>query len=793
MKLILYEIKKVISQKVFITILVLSILLNGFILVYTQLSKPDNFKLTNAESYSETLSEYSALPTDKAIEKVNDRLLAYEILSCFQELATADDEELANIIMESLKDYQKNSPNAYAQAEKMSKSNDNNLEEMAILQDISAQLSYIKSYPAFINEMNDRAETQSKAKLFSDENSFSYKNLFKTAEDYQGLKNAELQIGKNSTVLAVGEFKITDYLLIAIAFLICVYLFSTEKEKGLYNLVRSTSKGRFATIISKLTALAFLTIVIAVIFTALNFAVTSCMYGADSLNIKVQSFSEFRNCILDLTVWQYYLIFIGSKAIALLAFSLIFALIFICFSSAGAKYICCGIVIGVQYLLYAFIPSDSPINFLKYINIFYFADSQQLLSCYLNLNIFGYAVNIFSITISVVLFIVLACSLIISILFVMKNQEVKASRLSVLQKNFKTKFFRINGSTSLFKAEIFKYLVQNKFALLFIALVCFSIFNCLGKEEYVYSSQSDVIYKSHMEYLSGEITPEKEHYISEKEQYVVKLEEKLNDPELSSGMFDVISNIIENETQALQRINSQYDRIKALEKTDPNANFIDENIYSRFILNPQREWLNFVFICLLIIIAIPIIYTSEYKNNVINLIRPSQKGKLRLWLCKLLTGGLAALVLFICVYTPYLIRFINGFGTKDFATSVRSIGIFENSMGLSVIGAFVLETITYLFIAIGVLSVVILISVFIENNLVSMLMSSVVVLIPCILINTNEKIRIGQIFCENLQLAFWLIILICILLASLLLVLSGCKFTRTKLFLRRGIYGIKNI
>jgi hypothetical protein len=528
-----------------------------------------------------------------------------------------------------------------------------------------------------------------------------------------------------------------------------------------------------------------LSFAVSVVFTVLDFAVASCIYGFDSFNVSMQSFSEFRNCILDVKVWQYYLIYIVSKALTVLAFSVIFALIFVCVSSAFVKYISGAVVVGVEYVLYAFIPTDSPISFLKFINIFYFVDSQQLLSKYLNLNIFGEAVNIFTVALITLAVIFIVASLIVSMTFVMKNQQKKTSRVSGLTVKFKTRFFKINGSTNLLRGEVFKYLVQNKLAILFVLLIGFSVFNCFESEEYIYSSQSDVIYKGYMQYLEGEITPEKEKYISEREEYIAKLEEKLEDSDLSEGMADVISNMIEIESEALNKVQSQYQRIKELSKTDSNAKFIDENIYSRFIFNSQREWLNLVFLGLLIIISSPILYTCEYKNNVINLIRPNKKGKLRLWLCKLSIGAVATVLAFACVYVPYLVRFINSFGTSSFATSLQSVGLFENATGVTVIGAFVVEMVAYFFLALLIMAVVTFISVFLENNLVSMLMSSVVVLIPCIMINGSESARVGQMFSGNWQMIFAIIVIACILVISALWLLSGIKFTRTKLSLKK--------
>lgn len=779
MKLTLYEIKKVISQKVFITILVLSLLMNGFILSYTQLNKSDNYKLSHTKSYSEALSEYSSLSTDKATQKVKDKLLAYEILSDFQVLATTDDERMAKDSEKALKEYKKNNPQAYAEAEKMSKSGEDFSNEKQMLEDISDQLEYIQFYPDFINEMDERAERQSKAKLFNDENSFSYKNLFKTADDYRALQGTKLEIGKITNVLTVGEYKISDYLVVAIIFLMCIYLFSFERDKGLYNLVRSTRKGRLATILSKLVSLGILTFLVSVVFTLSNFAVSACLYGFDTMNVNIQSFAEFRNCTLPFTVGEYYLVFILSKASSMLAFSGIFALFFGIFTNAVLKYIACGGIVGGELALYFFISADSPLSFLKYINLFYFSDTFSLLSTYLNLNVFSFAVNILTVAFVTIIFILVVSSSIVAVIFVKCNQQLRKNKADLIIESFKKKFCKINGSTRLISGESFKFFLQNKYAVFFLMLIVFSVFNCFGQEEYTYSSKSDYIYKIHMEYLEGEVTTDKLNYIKEKENYIKKLESKLNNSEFSDGMMGVITNTIENESNALYKIKEQYNRIKMLKQQGIEACFVDENVYGVFVSDPRREWMSFAFLSLILIVSIPSINTCEYKNNVICLIRSNKNGKLKLWLTKVMIGLFSTILSFICAYIPYIIRFINTYSLKCFSYPLNVIEMFESGKTISILGALYVELISYLFVAILVFSLVTFIAVVTKNNLISMLLSTVVIFIPAVVLNRNENLRAGNIFESNFIMPMVIIITICLILAVLFITLAGKRFTGT--------------
>ena len=137
------------------------------------------------------LDNYSSMPCDEAKKQIDNELLAYEIFSRFESLAQTDNEELIENYTYELEEYKKNNPTAYQKAVEMSEKGGEELWKNYFLYDISQQIAYINSYPDFIDQMYDRAKAQSSSSIFGDENSFSYKNLYKTANDYSGTKSCK--------------------------------------------------------------------------------------------------------------------------------------------------------------------------------------------------------------------------------------------------------------------------------------------------------------------------------------------------------------------------------------------------------------------------------------------------------------------------------------------------------------------------------------------------------------------------------------------------------------------------
>lgn len=788
MKLFIYELKKVLNKRIFLIVLALCLVINGFLLYSSQNTEENNLRLTYSDEYGKMLDEYSSMPLDDAKKQIDNELLAYEISGRLESLAQADNEELIESYTSELEEYRKSNPEAYKKAVEMSESGEESFWKNSFLYDISQQIEYINSYPDFISEMYDRAKAQSASSIFGDKNSFSYKNLYKTAEDYSGLKDTKLSLVNSDSLTATVKYGLTDFFVIAVVLLICIYLFGYERDKGLYSLIRCTKFGRLKTIISKLAVLFVLSAVVSVLFVSSDFIVNTFLYGITDLSVNVQSITEFRNCTLSVTAGQFLLLFALAKIIGIFVISSLLALVFICFSSSAAMYLTGLGAVGAEYLLYSLIGQNSFLNLLKYINIFYILDGGEFFGSYLNLNIFSNAFTSVPIVLAVFGAVIILCTVFSCIVFCKRNQQKKANVFSKLFEKVKSKFFRINGSTSVLKGEIFKFNVQNKMAVVLTLLVLFAVVSSFGTVRYPYSEVSDVDYKAYMEYLEGDITSEKETYISEQQEYFAGLRQRLDEiaenSELSEStkqaMSKSIENILNSKGVAFERVSEQYSRLLELKESGVNARFIDENIYSTFVSSKTREWSNFALLCLVLLIAVPYVFSVEYKNGMINLIRPTRNGKTKLFVRKISVLFMFTLLLFIAVYLPYLIRFVSTYGTNSFATPI--VCIFENlqSSSFSVMGAMIVNLLCSLLLALAVVSIITALSIITESNMFTMVLSIVLIIIPCLAVYSAESVRIGWCIANNCVAA----LVVCILSVAIFVIMtaiSQLKFTKSRI------------
>lgn len=789
MKLFIYELKKVLNKKIFLIVLALCLVINGFLLYSSQNSEENNLRITYSDEYDKMLDEYSSMPLDDAKKQIEDELFAYEISGRLESLAQADNEELIESYTSELEEYRKNNPEAYKKAVEMSENGEESFWKNSFLYDISQQIEYINSYPDFISEMYDRAKAQSASSIFGDENSFSYKNLYKTADDYAGLENTELRLVNSDSLTATVKYGLTDFFIIAVVLLICIYLFGYERDKGLYSLIRCTKFGRLKTIISKLAVLFVLSAFVSVLFIYSDFIVNDFLYGSTDLSVNVQSISKFRNCTLLVTAGQFLLLFALAKTIGIFVISSLLALVFICFSSSAAMYLTGLGAVGAEYLLYSLIGQNSFLNLLKYINIFYILDGGEFFGSYLNLNIFSNAVTSVPIVLGVFGIVFILCTIFSCVVFCKRNQQKNANVFSKLFERIKLRFFRINGSTSVLKGEIFKFTIQNKMAVVLVLLLVFAVVSSFGMVRYPYSEISDADYKAYMEYLEGDITSEKESYIAEQQEYFAGLRQRLDEIAVNSelsestkqAMSKSIENILNSKGVAFERVCEQYSRLLELKENGVKARFIDENIYSTFVSSKTREWNDFALLCFVLLIAVPCVFSVEYKNGMINLIRPTKNGKTKLFVRKIAVLLMFTLLSFISVYLPYFIRFINTYGTKSFATPIVCIFDKLQASCFSVMGAMLVNLLCSLLLALAVVSIITALSIITESNMFTMVLSTVLIIIPCLAVYSTESVRIGYCIANNCVAVLIIVCVISISISIVMTIISQLKFTKSRI------------
>ena len=793
MKLVFYELKKVLNKKVFYLFVVLCLLINGFLFFSVQDPEGKYTRFQYPDEYSEMLSEYSALPIEDAKVKIEGDMVAYNATADFKMLSMTDDKAIIKSFTAKLNALKESNPEAYEKGYDIFKRENGDLHSMWFINHIKEQLDYIESYPQFISDMSLRAAEQSKMSGFSDENSFSYKNLYKTASDYKHLNDIKLSLVNAEPVTSATDYKVTDVFIVAVIFLVCIYLFSFERERSLYTIVRCTKNGRLKTITAKLSALFIIAGSVGIFFAAENYLMGYLAYGATDLNACIQSVPEFRNCVFTVNILQFEILCICCKAMGALFTAALLAIVFVVFSSPVLSYSIGAGVFIAEYVLYSALDTRTSISLLKHLNLFYIFDGESFIGKYLNLNIFSNAVTAGSFVLCVFSALFVVEVLVACVRFCRQIQERKTSVLSIAVERIKASVNRINGSVSILSGEVFKLLIQNKMAILFLLLIIYSIYSSIGIVRYPYLEDSDYNYHDYMVYLEGDITDEKEQFIQNELKYIKSVEKKIeeiySDSSLTSSQQESAARSLEAEINsksiALDKVMKQYERLKELRSQGVEARFVDENNYELFVFSSKREWNNYVLFALFTVILLPCIFTVEYKNKIINLIRPTKKGKIRLFLSKVFVSYISVLIIFTAIVLPYLIRFIRTFGTNSFTTKLVCLyDYLPTDVPLNIIGAFLLNILCYFALLTAITGITVLISVVVKNNLYVMIFCSVTVLAVYLALYGIDNLRVGWLVIHFSTTELGWLFAVCAVVTAATLSLSAIRFSNISL--RRG-------
>lgn len=92
------------------------------------------------------------------------------------------------------------------------------------------QLDYLNGYGGYLASIQANKESMLSFSIFNDPNSFSSRNIIKTAEEFGGLEGVSLELGADGAVDAFMSFAITDYLLLAVLALICISFWRNERR-----------------------------------------------------------------------------------------------------------------------------------------------------------------------------------------------------------------------------------------------------------------------------------------------------------------------------------------------------------------------------------------------------------------------------------------------------------------------------------------------------------------------------------------------------------------------------------
>ncbi len=492
LKLIFYEIKKILGYKAIPVIIGILFVLNIASAYYTE------NKLSQNSIYNKIIESY--------IESPEKYTQYYEELKLLDEKRTEE-------IIKAAKD------GRYVDF-KLPYTFDSSCSEddLEILEKVFAQLSYIDKYSEIPIKISDQAQVNLSDLLSYSipTDTYPVRMQLKLIEKYGHLTKAvkiepEYPSGYNSYL---SNKTVNVYIVLAIITVI-PFIFSHEYSCRIYDIIGITKHGRFATSVAKLCVIILLSVIIEFIFSLSTFIVVGLSEGYSSIGNAVQVFKEYSKVPYAITVGEYVILIQMLRMLAFMVIAVFTFLISACFKnyivSFGSGLIFYGLNLFFDIKSYIGTPPA-----IRYMNLVCLSNGVDITQVFRTTNIFGFAVSYVELSsfLYITIFIVIAILCIFCrfgfcgirnkvYLTVLQKHHTNISGLFVNFSNYykkkKRKFYIIPRTLSCF--ELTKIMTFSRSAIIILLLASKLIFSIYSYAKPV--SYSEILYHQYMTQLSN--------------------------------------------------------------------------------------------------------------------------------------------------------------------------------------------------------------------------------------------------------------------------------------------------
>ena len=256
------------------------------------------------------------------------------------------------------------------------------------------QLEHINGYDDYLATIEANKDKLLNFSIFNSADSFTNRNITKTAEDFQALKGVTLRLDNDSAVSAFMNSRLTDYLAVVCLAIVCIS-FLAERKKGLWSLVYATRGGRAQLHVKRIGILSLASLLVAVLLYGTNLLICSCVYGGiGDLSRPIQSIIAFGTLPVALSVGEILAQYLLVKVITLFLVAVFINVLMAATQNIKLSLIIATAFMGIEYVLFTFLPVQSALNLFKYFNVFTYISLSELYVNYLNIDLFGYPFSI---------------------------------------------------------------------------------------------------------------------------------------------------------------------------------------------------------------------------------------------------------------------------------------------------------------------------------------------------------------------------------------------------------------
>lgn len=617
---------------------------------------------------------------------------------------------------------------------------DNLYSERSLVRDLLSDVQRVADHTATLEAVIQEAKMKTSVAIFAKPGTFSYRSQLATIEKFESLLYIHPTYDISDGVLNAQNSAVTDLIALLMILFLCTEMVVTEHKNGMLPILRAARKGRLPLILSKAAVTFVLAFFIAAALWLVNLGYCAGIYGLGDLSRPVQSLNGFTASTLEMSVGQYLVFRFVSKWLLYGIVGLLCLVMGLVWQGAMPTWLTVGGFLGVEYILARTIEPISNWNILKYVNLSNLIFEADWLAEYRNLNFFGYPVEVF---LTSGLFLILALIVSIALLcWLFCRRKIRSLPKPKLRLGWPKWLPRPGKSIHIANHESWKLLIEC--GVLFV-LVLFLALN-LQEPRIVSYSTEELYYKNYMEILAGPLDESKEAYIqSEMERFesiyaqIDQLQQDVADGKISSADLEYLMMPLERALKAEEVLNDrilpQRDRILALQAEGKEGWFVYEKGYDYlFGLDSHEKTGAAAMVLAAIILCFANLYPLETTSGMLPLLNIYAKGRRRTAATKLLLCTLVTVLLFVIAQIPDYRYVVKNFGFPALGAPLCSLESFASwGDGLPVWGGIAVFEGARLMTCLSITMLVVLFSLWVSNQIITMSVSAGVLLMPMLL------------------------------------------------------------
>ncbi|MBQ8637801.1 MAG: hypothetical protein IJ468_01375 [Lachnospiraceae bacterium] len=264
-------------------------------------------------------------------------------------------------------------------------------EQRELREELRRKIAYLMGYPEEMEQIQANAKNLSSFSIFQANDSFSSKNVQKTAKDFE--KMARFQPGLDRDRVTSHVISDSYVSFFVFAFMIYIlYEMLREKENGMWELTHSMKRGRYQLAADRGGSLVVITVVSYAIMFGSNLLFSCLFYGADDFGGAIQTLEAYEKYPQMMSKGVYLLLLFLRNSLAMTAVVMVSYFLFVLVGNRNLAVVVLLIFLTVEWNLLKITP-QSNWNMLRYLNLFELFDLGKLDQDYRNLDLFGRAIS----------------------------------------------------------------------------------------------------------------------------------------------------------------------------------------------------------------------------------------------------------------------------------------------------------------------------------------------------------------------------------------------------------------